>query len=416
MKSKALEANLSDTRVEVSVHERYRVLLDIFDGYVGILNRLEIFLKELSHPYRNWTFIVSEARHFSLHYFYLYRSHEKGIAALNLYSDIFLSAFEQSIDKSVRTSSSDNLMLFFLHIIKESGDRLMDFLPVLEDKLNRISGYDDPAFFYFVHTYDPPDKLTRQLLDQVETYDIFKTGTRFFGRLNRLLVRFYSTSFSYWLNQDDPVTWMQENIDEWRLNPELEDVFDQISHGRVTAWHRQLADLCRRRDADSIELTRELIRFTGFREFVNRFKTVSRQIVIHCSDDTYGRHLKLTFLFYAIHVPGLFMIHKDCLHEINQTLTRLIGDDDFKKNIPIVNQTFSLFREHKGRYPETLLDCIYKIGEAVYKTGDVELINHFIDRVVNHGFQFPMIQGTGEDWQIKGNTAHVKNIRVFLRL
>lgn len=416
VKSKALEANLSDTRVDVSVHERYRVLLDIFDGYVGILNRLEIFLKELSHPYRNWTFIVSEARHFSLHYMYLYQSHEKGIAALNLYSDIFLSAFEQSIDKSVRTASSDNLMLFFQHMVKESGNRLVDSLPVLEDKLDRIGRYDDPGFFYFVHTYYPPDKLTRLLLDQVEMHEILKTRSCFLDRLNRLLLRFYNTSFSYWLDQDDPVAWMQENIDEWRLNPELEQVFDQISHGRITAWRGELTDLSRRRDTDSVELTRELIQFTGFREFVNRFKEVSRQIVTHCSDDTYGRHLKLTFLFYAIHVPGLFMIHKECLQEINQTLTRLIGDDDFKKNIPIVNQTFSLFREHKGRYPETLLDCIHKIGEAVYKTGDVELINHFIDRVVNHGFQFPMIQGTGEDWQIKGNTAHVKNIRVFLSL
>jgi len=416
VKSKALEANLSDTRVDVSVDEKYRVLLEIFDGYVGILNRMEVFLKELSHPYRNWTFIVSEARHFSLHYFYLYQSHEKGIHAVTLFSDVFLSAFEQSIDKSVRTAASDNLMLFFQHMIKESGDRLIDVLPVLEAGLNRICRYDDAGFFYFVQSYYPPDKLTRQLLDREKSCGIFKTDTGFFGELNRILIRYYHASFSYWLHQEDPLAWMQKHIDEWRLNHELEQVFDQISHARISLWRQQLGVLCESRNPSAPELTRELIAFPGFREFVNQFKAVSRQIVKHCSDDTYGRHLKLTFLFYAIHVPGLFMIHKDCLHEINQILTRLIGDDDFKKDIPIVNQTFSLFKEHKGRYPETLLDCIYKIGEAVYKTGKVELINHFIDRVVNHGFQFPMIQGTGEDWQIKGNTAHVKNIRVFLNL
>jgi pyruvate,orthophosphate dikinase len=258
--------------------------------------------------------------------------------------------------------------------------------------------------------------LTRQLLEREKSCGIFKTGTRFFGELNRVLIRYYHASFSYWLHQDDPLAWMQKHIDEWRLNHELEQVFDQISHARITLWRQQLGDLCESRNPSAPDLTRKLIAFPGFREFVNQFKAVSRQILKHCSDDTYGRHLKLTFLFYAIHVPGLFMIHKDCLHEINQILTRLIGDDDFKKDIPIVNQTFSLFKEHKGRYPQTLLDCIYKIGEAVYKTGKVELINHFIDRVVNHGFQFPMIQGTGEDWQIKGNTAHVKNIRVFLNL
>ncbi|MCA1792501.1 MAG: pyruvate, phosphate dikinase, partial [Desulfobacteraceae bacterium] len=193
-------------------------------------------------------------------------------------------------------------------------------------------------------------------------------------------------------------------------------MFHQISHARVASWSRQLTTLCSNQTSVSPDLTVELLRLTGFQDFVTVFKTVGRQIVKQCTDETYGRHLKLTFLFYVIHVPGLSMIHKDCLHDINQTLTFLIGDEDFKKDIPIVNQTFSLFKEQKGRYPETVLDCIQKIGDAVYKTGKVELINHFIDRAVNHGFQFPMIQGTGEDWQIKGNTAHVKNIRVFLSL
>jgi pyruvate, orthophosphate dikinase len=414
VKSKALEVNLSDTRVDVSIDEKYQVLLEIFDGYIGILNRMEIFLKELSHPYRNWEFIVNEARHFSLHYFYLYKSHEKGIHALDLFSDIFLAAFEDSVEKQVRTAASDNLMLLLHHVAKESGDRFDNFARVLETTVTRICGYGDTAFFSFVQTYYQPDKLARLVLDQ--TLSRQESKTRLFAAVNQLLKRYYSTTFVYWLNQDDPKAWMQKNIDEWRLNLELEQVFYQISHARVTSWQRRLETLCTRPDPDSPEFTKTLIQLTGFREFVNVFKTVGRQITRHCNDDTYGRHLKLTFLFYAIHVPGLFMIHKDCLHDINQTLTRLIGDEDFKKNIPIVNQTFSLFREHKGRYPETLLDCIYKIGEAVYKTGDVELINHFIDRVVNHGFQFPMIQGTGEDWQIKGNTAHVKNIRVFLSL
>jgi len=71
VKSKALEVNLSDTRANVTIDDRYLLLLDFFEGYVGIVNRLEIFLKELSHPYRNWAFIVNESRHFSLQYFHL---------------------------------------------------------------------------------------------------------------------------------------------------------------------------------------------------------------------------------------------------------------------------------------------------------------------------------------------------------
>ncbi|MCA1784541.1 MAG: pyruvate, phosphate dikinase, partial [Desulfobacteraceae bacterium] len=345
-----------------------------------------------------------------------YKSHERGAKALDLFSDIFLSAFEDSFEKQARSVASDNLMLLLHHMAKESKDRFVDFVNVMETAVTRICGYDDKAFFPFVQTYYQPDKLARILLDQADIHGYPEGGAGLLGSINQLLMRFYKTSFTYWLNQDDPVIWMQENIDEWHLNPELEPVFFQISHERVISWHRRLEILCSEQDPLSFDFTRELIQLTGFRDFVSIFKAVGRQILKHCTDETYGRHLKLTFLFYVIHVPGLSMIHKDSLHDINQTLTLLIGDEDFKKDIPIVNQTFSLFKEQKGRYPETVLDCIQKIGDAVYKTGKVELINHFIDRAVNHGFQFPMIQGTGEDWQIKGNMAHVKNIRVFLSL
>ncbi|MGD9826386.1 hypothetical protein, partial [Desulfobacter sp.] len=98
MKSKALEVNLSDTRADVTIDERYLLLLDFFKGYVGIVSRLETFLKELSHPYRNWAFIVTESRHFSLHHFHLYGSEPNGPKALDLLCDIFNTAFESISD------------------------------------------------------------------------------------------------------------------------------------------------------------------------------------------------------------------------------------------------------------------------------------------------------------------------------
>ena len=50
VKSTALEVNLSDTKVDVVIHSEYQVLIDIVSPYVGILNRMTIFLQELSHP------------------------------------------------------------------------------------------------------------------------------------------------------------------------------------------------------------------------------------------------------------------------------------------------------------------------------------------------------------------------------
>ena len=416
MKSKALEINLSDTRSDVMVDEKYRLLLDFFDGYVGILNRLEIFLKELSHPYRNWSFIVSEARHFALHYFYLYKAHSEGEKALEIFADIFIAGFESLKEKDARAGAADNLMLLMSHIAKESGEDLESFLVVMKKGVNRIHSYGENDFSFFVCSYYQPDRLVQAVLENQEFNNNFDGDKDIFLCLNRLLVKFYQASFSYWLAQGDPVLWMRENIDEWRLNSNLLEKLDSVSHLQLTRWQSTLQDLSCSHDMGSRDTTARLVRLTGYRDFVKKIKEVPRQILILSQGKTYGKYFKLTFLFYIIHAPGLSMIHREALGDIHRTLIHLIGDRGFKKDIKIVDQTFSLLKEHKGRYPTTVLECIQKIGDAVYKTDEIELINHFIDRAVNHGFQFPMIQGTGEDWQIKGNMAHVKNIRIFLNL
>jgi len=416
VKSKALEINLSDTRADVMVDEKYKLLLDIFDGYVGILNRLEIFLKELSHPYRNWSFIISEARHFALHYFYLYKSHPDGGKALELFVDIFIAGFESLVEQDAKADAADNLMLLMHHIAKESGKDLESFFLVLKKGVTRIHSYEEKEFSFFVCSYYQPDRLAQAFLENLAQTNNFERDEDIFSCLNRLLIKFFQASFSYWLAQGDPVLWMRENIDEWRLNSSLLEKLDSISHLQLTRWQSTLQDLSHSQDIGSRDTTARLVRLTGYRDFVKKIKEIPRQILVLSQGKTYGKYFKLTFLFYIIHTPGLSMIHREALGDIHRTLIHLIGDRGFKKDIKIVDQTFSLLKEHKGRFPTTVLECIQKIGDAVYKTDEIELINHFIDRAVDHGFQFPMIQGTGDDWQIKGNMAHVKNIRIFLNL
>ena len=410
MKSKALEVNLSDTKVDIIIDSKYQVFLDIVSSYVGILNRMNIFLKELSHPYKNWEFIVSEARHFSLQYFYLYKGHPKGDKALKLFVDIFLESFEADSTLKVKTSAADNLMLFLQHIIKESEQELDRFLSVIEKAVVKIESYEGKDFYFFVRSYYQPDKIAINLLGNL------KGDAAIFKPVNRFLVKFYEYSFDYWLKQEEPISWIGQTIDINQLDDGVKGILKEVSHNNILKWRKTLEGIIQTLNQDPGRATQKLIHLVGYHDFVTRVWAVPQKIMTGSGDDTGGFHLKLTFLFYIIHIPGLSTIHVQALRDINSTLTHLIGDRDFKKDINIVNQTFSLLKEHKGKYPETVLDCIHKIGEAVYKTSKIVLINHFIDMAVDHGFQFPMIEGTGEDWQIKSNSAHVKNIRVFLDL
>jgi pyruvate, orthophosphate dikinase len=422
VKSTALEVNLSDTRIDVVIDLEYQILLDIVSSYVGILNRMTIFLQELSHPYKNWAFIVSEARHFSLQNFHLYKGHSDGDKALDLFVDIFLKAFESDSNLKIKTGAVDNLMLFLQHIVKNSNDDLTRFLPVIEKAVFKIESCENQEFYFFVKSYYQPDKIAKILLDCLEN------DAKIFRSINRFLIKFYKYSFSYWLNQDDPIAWVGQSIDTSQLPPDLNRILQDVSHSKINLWQKNLETITlawnqignraeNRTEAQTQhQITTLLVKLVSYQEFVSRIREVPKKIIKESNDDTEGFHLKLTFLFYIIQIPGMATIHVQALRDINATLIYLIDDKDFKRDINIINKTFSLLKTLKGKYPDTVLDCIHKIGDAVYKTSKIDLINHFIDRVVDHGFQFPMIEGTGDDWQIKSNTAHVKNIRVFLDL
>ena len=78
MPSKALEENIKTSRVVVTISDEYEILREVMHKYFGISEALNVFLTELCHPYRNWEFIVKEARGYALDYFhqFLHQSSE----------------------------------------------------------------------------------------------------------------------------------------------------------------------------------------------------------------------------------------------------------------------------------------------------------------------------------------------------
>ena len=66
VKSKALEVNLADYHVDVIIDAKYSVLQEVMSKYFGLMEGLNIFLEELSHPYKNWRFIVAEDIHWNI--------------------------------------------------------------------------------------------------------------------------------------------------------------------------------------------------------------------------------------------------------------------------------------------------------------------------------------------------------------
>jgi glyceraldehyde 3-phosphate dehydrogenase len=107
MPSKALEVNIASSRVDVTVDQRYEILKEVMKKYYGVREGLQTFLEELCHPYKNWEFIVKEARAYALNYFHVLKTHPKGPEAARLYADIFFQAIDSSQDEQVGINEDD---------------------------------------------------------------------------------------------------------------------------------------------------------------------------------------------------------------------------------------------------------------------------------------------------------------------
>ena len=197
VKSKALEVNLADYHVDVAIDAKYSVLQEVMAKYYGLMEGLSTFLKELSHPYKNWRYIVTEARKYSLEYFHLLKKHPSGPAAAQLLIDIFIQALKDSRDEAVKGDSVDNLLLFIQKIINDSGPHFNNFQPVIDNAFAQIHGLPDTLFSLFVRSYYGLNRLAKAFLMRNQD-----SGPHF-RAINLLLITYYEHTYRYWLHEED---------------------------------------------------------------------------------------------------------------------------------------------------------------------------------------------------------------------
>jgi pyruvate,orthophosphate dikinase len=409
-KSKALEVNLIDYHVDVDLDPKYAVLQEVMSKYYGLMEGLNTFLKELSHPYLNWRFIVGEARKYALDYFHLFRHHPHGPDAAKRMTDILIAAVYSAKAEDVRSAAVDNLMLYLQTIIRESHADFERFQPVVNAAFEQMDQLPEEAFDGVVRSYHPLARLAAAFLKRMEAV------TEGFGSLSRLFARYLGHTYAYWLSESDPEAACDREASEFGGADTCEDLFEDISHRRILKWQTELQTVVNSAGMDSPEALRHLLALPGFSHFVEAYKQIPAQLLERGTASGRGPHLKLIFLFQMMNVAGLALIHEETLRDINQTLTWIIVNENYRNIQQLIRKTFLILKERSQSYPATALTCMLNMGRGVYKTDDIDLVNFFIDALIDFGFQAPSVQGVDDEWRIRSNSAHLLNIRTWLEL
>ncbi|MBW2515308.1 MAG: pyruvate, phosphate dikinase, partial [Deltaproteobacteria bacterium] len=410
VKSKALEVNLADYHVDVAIDPKYSTLQEVMSQYYGLMEGLNTLLTELSHPYKNWRFIVNETRKYSLEYFHLIKNHPKGPAAANLLIDIFFDAVESDVEIDVKIDAIDNLQLFLQKVIKDADSVLEAFLPSIDNAFSRIYNLPDDIFALFVRSYYQINRLAETFLDYAPQSD----GV--YRAINRLLIKFYNFTYAYWLSERDPQVWFEGEVTEIDQRVSYAGFFTNISHAQLQDWKYQLKQMTGQPQVESDQTLSSLLKLPGFNQIVQQYRQLPRYLMTKAGGDGRGRHLKLIFLFHIMSIAGLSLIHEETLRDINQTLSWIIENDNYRDIQKLIQKTFAILKERASTYPATALNCVLNMGKGVYKTDDIDLINFFIDSVIDLGFASPNIKGVDNNWQIQVNKTHILNIRTWLEL
>jgi pyruvate,orthophosphate dikinase len=410
VKSKALEVNIADYHVDVTIDDKYAVLQEVMSKYFGIMEGLNTFLKELSHPYRNWQFIVQEARGYSLNYFHLLKNHPKGPDAAKLFVDIFVNAIQLTNDDQIRVDAVDHLLLFLQKIIKDSGSDLERFIPALNDSFDRISNFSDEHFFLFVKSFYQVDELATMLLKNSSGITID------YEAINLLLSKYFTSTYFYWLSEGDPERWLEREAEGIEQLDDLGKYFEDISHNKIKQLKTELDSIATSKHVAPGDVLKKLLSLPGYNRFVKTYNEIPQILLGEIDHDGLGNQWKLIFLLMIMNVSGLSMIHEETLREINRTLSWIIVNEKYQNIDKLIQKTFSILKEVTNRFPTTALNCVLNMGKGVYKKNDSDLIDFFIDSLLDLGFHSPMIKGVGNDWQIQVNSAHILNIRIWLEL
>lgn len=315
IKSQALEANIASYHVDVTIDAKYAPLQEVMSRYFGLTESLNTFLKELCHPYRNWLFIVQEARGFSLDYFHLLKQHPKGPEVAGIFMDVFFSAVEANTHQQVSSDAIDNLLLYLQTVLKGAAEEMPRFAPVVNTCFERIGNFSEEDFTLFIRSYYQISKIARALL-QNNGHD--PAGC---AAVNQLLIKYYRRTYAYWLSEADPLEWLISETGESDLANDLARLLDGVVHADIRREQETLEDIAGQAKTTDPATLERLLGLKTYNQIVEQYRAIPQALLKAGAEEINGNYWRVIFLFHMMNMPGLSMIHEENLRDINRTLT-----------------------------------------------------------------------------------------------
>lgn len=414
--SKALQVNLRRTERNFSIDAKYLPLQEVLEDLPGLTKQVQTILYELNHPFKNWEYVVQELRTYALRHFPVYRAHPKAVQAVEIIFNEWTDSLSLCSRPSVHAKAIDNSMQLAEKIIADEKDRLENYRAIMSAFFSRLASLPDEQFFLVASGYYQPKRigiLARALGSHQFDHRAF----------NSLFQRATETSYDYWLKQEDPALWFTPNLSSNCLGDANGSLFLNICRSDLCGWKTRL-DLIKRdqlqlkqiqNDSPEAEL-KTLSGLPGYMDIVRSYEELPERLqtaaegrqeclgnVLHC-------HIKI------IQTKGLASLHKETIGKLTRCFSNLIREKSVENVDELLVEVFDALKRCLKKHPEAALQALENIAQGVFQKGDSDLVDVFVRRTIDMGFQTPEIKGTTTEWKVEVNPAHLANIKAWLHI
>ncbi len=382
--SKALEVNLARTRdTEIEIPEEQLWFIDLSDSKWGINKRTREFITELNHKYRNDHYVIDALHNICLTDLWFYNSTDDPQRALSVLADIFEDFFHTEMDSAARELLIKTLIKFM--------DRLANLENFPESVIHRCIGLIRSTLVHNELLYIRNSGYFKTYLNKIAQLPEF---TRDLTELTSdLLLR----CIDYWESTSKADAWFHAKR---HLFHHMDaDTVSQIGKPFFNELRENLANADDWKKVSSLMFFNDISNY--FRSFTERFDSYLETIY---------------YLYYLLHLEGMAHLNDHLLYDMNRNLRNVFKELDQDDVTGFLDTIMEQFKELNAEHGGTVLDCIITLGKEIIDTGDQAIISYFIKGLVKLGFNYPGDITLNTDWQIRVNTNHLKNIRVWLEL
>ncbi len=409
--SSALKVNLERTAAEVQIPEQYAPILQIVKDHYGLQKKTRELLTELNHPYVNWEYVLKELKSISVGDFYIYNKHPDGLKALSILLTIYFDILKSSASEDVRDSAIHYLFDYADAIVLQSGEfleRNLSLFPELIETFLRLAEEESPLF-------KKCSSYLKRIIRALEEQKVEIPTPAF----DSLLYKMFRTTYVFWLGQPDPALWL---IAERGAGKEVNETtyLELIAPLSHHYFRKIIMDLDALRPVEGEKTgahRRDFLAMPDYFQIIDGYLFVAD--ALEKSEVYQGRHLvKLDFLFGVMSAPGLKDIHVSAMREINYSL-KLVLQEEKKENLDdFIRKIFSFLKKNtsQNEFRGASIDCIVTAAREIFAQNAHPLVETFIDELIAYGFEYPEIQGSTTDWQVRVNPEHIRIIRAWLEI